>query len=210
MSLNTVCLRPMRRADIDALVDLLRRTWYADGEPQVQTMVARADLEFCLARTTTAIVAEYRGRAVGVALGHINRKTGGRFPVNRHHKTACKAMLRLMRTTEGRRGAHELMALGVEGELMSAAARRQGHTYDAEVILLILDRMMQGSGVGARLFEGMEQAFRQAGAQRYFLYTNMGCNVGFYDHRGLTRRVERVVRAKGRSVTTYYLYDSVL
>ena len=61
MSLNTVCLRPMRRADIDALVDLLRRTWYADGEPQVQTMVARADLEFCLARTTTAIVTEYRG-----------------------------------------------------------------------------------------------------------------------------------------------------
>ena len=210
MSLNTVCLRPMRRADIDALVDLLRRTWYADGEPQVQTMVARADLEFCLARTTTAIVAEYRGRAVGVALGHINRKTGGRFPVNRHHKAACKAMLRLMRTAEGRRGAHELLVLGVEGERMTATARRRGHAYDAEVILLILDRMMQGSGVGARLFDGMEQAFRQAGAQRYFLYTNTGCNVGFYDHRGLTRRVERVVRAKGRSVTTYYLYDSVL
>ena len=129
MSLNTVRLRPMRRADVDELVDLLRRTWYADGDPQTRTMVARADLEFCLARTTTAIVTEYRGRAVGVALGHINRKTGGRFPVNRHHKAACKAMLRLMRTTEGRRGAHELMALGVEGELMSATARRQGHTY---------------------------------------------------------------------------------
>ena len=71
-------------------------------------------------------------------------------------------MLRLMRTAEGRRGARELMVLGVEGELMSATARRQGHTYDAEVILLILDRMMQGSGVGARLFDGMEQAFRQA------------------------------------------------
>ena len=142
MSLNTMRLRPMRRADVDELVDLLRRTWYADGDPQVQTMVARADLEFCLARTTTAIVAEYQEHPVGVALGHIDRKSGGRFPVNRHHKAACKAMLRLMRTAEGRRGAHELMVLGVEGELMSAAARRQGHTYDAEVILLILDRMI--------------------------------------------------------------------
>ena len=210
MSLNTVHLRPMKRANIGELVDLLRRTWYADGEPQVQTMVARADLEFCLARTTTAIVREYRGRAGGGAPGHTTRKTGGRIPVNRHHKAACKAMLRLMRTTEGRRGAHELMALGVEGELMSATARRQGHTYDAEVILLILDRMMQGSGVGARLFDGMEQAFRQAGAQRYFLYTNTGCNVGFYDHRGLTRRIERTVPGKDGSATTYYLYDSVL
>ena len=81
---------------------------------------------------------------------------------------------------------------------MSATARRQGHTYDAEVILLILDRMMQGSGVGARLFDGMEQAFRQAGAQRYFLYTNTGCNVGFYDHRGLTRRIERTVSGQRR------------
>lgn len=210
MSLNTVRLRPMRRADVDELVDLLRCTWYADGDPQVQTMVARADLEFCLARTTTAIVAEYQEHPVGVALGHIDRKSGGRFPVNRHHKAACKAMLRLMRTAEGRRGAHELMVLGVEGELMSVTARRQGHTYDAEVILLILDRMMQGSGVGARLFDGMEQAFRQAGAQRYFLYTNTGCNVGFYDHRGLTRRIERTVPGKDGSATTYYLYDSVL
>ena len=73
------------------------------------------DLEFCLARTTTAIVAEYQGHPVGVALGHINRKSVGRFPVNRHHKAACKAMLRLMRTAEGRRGARELMVLGVEG-----------------------------------------------------------------------------------------------
>ena len=114
-----------------------------------------------------------------------------------------------------REGVYEQMLwairmLGVEGELMSAAARRQGHTYDAEVILLILDRMMQGSGVGARLFDGMEQAFRQAGAQRYFLYTNTGCNVGFYDHRGLTRRIERTVPGKDGSATTYYLYDSVL
>ena len=85
MSLNTVRLRPMRR-DVDELVDLLRRTWYADGDPQTRTMVARADLEFCLARTTTAIVAEYQGHPVGVALGHINRKSVGRFPVNRHHK----------------------------------------------------------------------------------------------------------------------------
>ena len=178
MSLNTVCLRPMRRADIDALVDLLRRTWYADGEPQVQTMVARADLEFCLARTTTAIVTEYRGRAVGVALGHINRKTGGRFPVNRHHKAACKAMLRLMRTTEGRRGAHELMALGVEGELMSATARRQGHTYDAEVIPADPRPYDAGLGRWCPAVRRHGTGVRQAGAQRYFLYTNTGCNVG--------------------------------
>ena len=65
MSLNTVRLRPMRRADVDELVDLLRRTWYADGDPQTRTMVARADLEFCLARTTTA----HRGGISGASGG---------------------------------------------------------------------------------------------------------------------------------------------
>ena len=66
---SNVCVCDDGRADVDELVDLLRRTWYADGDPQTRTMVARADLEFCLARTTTAIVAEYQGHPVGVALG---------------------------------------------------------------------------------------------------------------------------------------------
>ena len=77
----------------------------------------------------------------------------------------------------------------------------------AEVILLILDPSLQGTGIGARLLGHMEREFRAADVRRYFLYTNTDCNVGFYERRGLNRRITHVAHAHGRSMA-YYLYDA--
>ena len=49
--------------------------------------------------------------------------------------------------------------------------------------------------------------FRAADVRRYFLYTNTDCNVGFYERRGLNRRITHVAHAHGRSMA-YYLYDA--
>lgn len=204
---NVVRLRTMERADVDALTDLLRRVWYAEGDPGTQSVVARADLEFCMARATAAVVVECDGRPAGVCLARIDGGDTRPLPINRHHITACRSMLRLLRSAEGRRSASELVKLGMEGMMLSADARRRGWTYQAEVILLILDPSLQGTGIGARMLDHMEREFRAADVRRYFLYTNTDCNVGFYDRRGLNRRITHVAHAHDRSVA-YYLYDA--
>lgn len=146
MPSNVVRLRTMKRVDADALADLLRRVWYAEGDPGTQTVAARADLEFCMARATAAVAVECDGRPAGVCLARIDGGGTRPLPINRHHITACRSMLRLLRSAEGRRSASELVKLGVEGMMLSADARRQGRTYQAEVILLILDPSLQGTG----------------------------------------------------------------
>ena len=207
MPSNVVRLRTMKRVDADVLADLLRRVWYAEGDPGTQTVAARADLEFCMARATAAVAVECDGRPAGVCLARIDGGDTRPLPINRHHITACRSMLRLLRSAEGRRSALELVKLGVEGMMLSAVARRQGRTYQAEVILLILDPSLQGTGIGARLLGHMEREFRAADVRRYFLYTNTDCNVGFYERRGLNRRITHVAHAHGRSMA-YYLYDA--
>ena len=63
--------------------------------------------------------------------------------------------------------------------------------------------------MGRRLYDWLMDRFRAAGVHDYFLYTDTSCDVGFYDHRGLTRRAERKVRFDGGEAV-FYLYDGVV
>ncbi|RSX54499.1 GNAT family N-acetyltransferase [Bifidobacterium samirii] len=56
---STIRLRRMRRDDHPALIEILRRTWYADPElgEERSHRLAEADFEYCLARSTEAFVA---------------------------------------------------------------------------------------------------------------------------------------------------------
>ena len=209
MTGNDVLIRPMRCDDDEALADLLRRIWHDEGDPRVQAVVARADWESCLARTTVAAVAELDGRPVGVMLGRIDG-TDTRTPFgNRHLHAMMRAMATLLGSGEGRRAAAMLMDIGMVNAGLLRQARRMGRRYQAEAVLFILEPDVRGHGVGRQLYDWLMDRFRAAGVRDYFLYTDTSCDVGFYDHRGLTRRAERRVRFDGGEAV-FYLYDGVV
>lgn len=183
-------LRGLRRADYPVLADLLLRTWHGDDAAANRRRIAAADLESCLARTTHAAVAQIDGVVAGVILGGV-RGAGGRATLpNRHLLRAAGLLLPLTATRDGRRDLARLLRAERTNRALSAAAARRGRRYDAEVVLLILEPWARGLGLGGRLFDWMMARFRRAGVRAYFLYTDGGCDVGFYDHRGLTRRAE--------------------
>lgn len=183
-------LRGLRRADYPVLADLLLRTWHGGDAAANRRRIAAADLESCLARTTHAAVAQIDGVVAGVILGGV-RGAGGRATLpNRHLLRAAGLLLPLTATRDGRRDLARLLRAERTNRALSAAAARRGRRYDAEVVLLILEPWARGLGLGGRLFDWMMARFRRAGVRAYFLYTDGGCDVGFYDRRGLTRRAE--------------------
>ncbi|KFI47018.1 hypothetical protein [Bifidobacterium biavatii] len=209
---DSVRLRPLRRGDYPALVDLMRRLWYDDvADPDHALRLAEADFELCLSRSTTATVADLHGRAVGVILGRIDDPRAKRLSkrwrpliCNRHRRRAIGVLLPLLFSREGREGIHEMRDIArIDDWLIWKVGRRD----PAEVTLFILDGAVHGQGVGRRLFDHMLAEFRAAGVERYFLFTDTTCNVGFYDHRHLRRRAAYVVRHGEDAGISFFLYE---
>lgn len=59
----------------------------------------------------------------------------------------------------------------------------------AEFKLLIVSPAARGLGVGGGLVSRGEDHLAQTGATGYYLITDDTCDVGFYDHLGLSRLV---------------------
>ena len=214
---SIIRLRRMRRDDHQTLIEILRRTWYADPElgEERSRRLAEADFEYCLARSTEAFVAveisadaavaddraaadASAGRPVGVILGRVEpsrlgkeRRRGFRLTrINRHHLRSAFVALPLLTSETGRRALRiELAVARVDTRLL----RDAGRSYAAEVTLFLVGPCMRGRGVGGRLFSRMMRSFRSCGVRDYFLYTDTSCDVGFYDRRGLTRVAARTL-----------------
>lgn len=72
---DSISYRTLQRTDYPALTKMLCETWHKQ-DPQMdedlQMKLAQIDLEYCLARTTTAEVAVRDGEVVGAVLGRID------------------------------------------------------------------------------------------------------------------------------------------
>ena len=49
---------------------------------------------------------------------------------------------------------------------------------------------MRGQGIGQHLFDWMLNEFKVNNVEHYFLYTDTDCDYGFYEDRGMVRRME--------------------
>ncbi|KFI68843.1 GNAT family N-acetyltransferase [Bifidobacterium magnum] len=185
---ETVTYRTMTRDDYSALINMVCNAWYNDNECDWATAhrAAEIDFEYALARTTTAQVAVVAGRVVGVILGRID-SLETRPAVNKHHTNTLKLMAGLVTSQEGRVLAHRLKEMKRANEAMLKAAKREGHAYDAEVVLFMVDPDVQGQGIGAHLFDWLLDQFKANGVKNYFLMTDTTSDYSFYDHKGMNR-----------------------
>ncbi|KAB8291515.1 GNAT family N-acetyltransferase [Bifidobacterium avesanii] len=207
---DSVTLRPLRRDDYDALTELVRRMWYADPEIGVDCArrLATADFHHCLSCSTLATVAVRDGEVIGMILARVERRAPRwrSTPLNPHVRRVLREGFSLIVSREGRRGIREAFGMvRTDAKLLHGLKSR----YDAEIVLFLVDERMRGGGVGRTLFDHALSRFRTAGVRRYFLFTDTTCDVGFYDHRGLTRMRERYVPHRDGGSDTFYLYEGV-
>lgn len=215
---DTVRIRRMTRSDYPQLVELVRRTWYADTDADgqetpdnaqdhgVALYLAAIDAQDCLARATHAAVAERDGQIIGVILGSDSARVT-RTQRTRHRLCQIRLALPLLASPAGRSGLMEQLAILQADRTL---VRAVGKTYPVEIALFLVAPESKGLGVGGRLFAHMLGTFREHGIHEYFLFTDTSCDYGFYEHKGLRRMAaEHIDSAHGEQLDCF-LYEGTV
>lgn len=208
---ETVTIRPLQHSDYPSLIDLIRRTWYADFSERTGLAAAEADWENCLARTTNAYTAVMDGQPVALILGRIDARDT-RNIWNVHERNFVRGLARLAGLPDGLRAIHEIVGILAIDWKLRQQARQSGHDYAAEIVLFVLDPEARGHGLGKRMFQTMMADFRTAHLDKFFLYTDTTCDVGFYDHTGL-QQIEAITIPASKhhhESMSFYLYEGTV
>lgn len=219
MPADEMLIRQLKQSDYPALVELIRRTWYAqqadgntDGlEPTCDARhrntlawhLAAIDAHDCLARATHAAVAEQNGRVLGVILGSIPMNVT-RAQVLRHRLRQARLALPMLASGAGRNGLCEQLGILHADRTLT---RTVGKTYQAEIALFLVSPEAKGHGVGGRLFAHMLDWFQAIGVSEYFLFTDTTCDYGFYEHKGLERMAAETLSLAPGETLNCFLYE---
>ena len=85
----------------------------------------------------------------------------------------------------------EMDGVREEAELEREYAAGEPVGADAAIKLLIVSPDAKGLGLGGRLFSAAVEHLREAGLPGFHLLTDDSCDVGFYEHKGLTQAMRR-------------------
>lgn len=161
-------------------------------------LAARATVCNYLMDAGWGIVAERAGQVLGAALV----ACGPQAPEARDAWLARRNDLLVQVGPDARFGVEVGPVEAEEGRLSARYVREaEAHTAErafaaAEIKLLIVSPDAQGLGVGRALMDAAAAHVRSEGRPGFFLITDDTCDVGFYDHMGLSRRLEEPSQAE--------------
>ncbi len=203
---NRVILRELKWSDLNALENVIRKTWDYDkfATPETAGKLAKAYLSSCLANQTYTRVAEVNGVTAGVILGKNIEKH--RCPL-RYRCRQITALCQLLISKEGREILNFYRDVdGIDDQLL----KRCGKDYQGEVSLFALSPEYRGLGIGKKLFDCLLAYMKSQSIEDFYLYTDTSCNFGFYEHQGMKRQQQhkQLVNLRGQNGNLeFYLYD---
>ncbi len=203
---NRVILRELKWSDLNALENVIRKTWDYDkfATPETAGKLAKAYLSSCLANQTYTRVAEVNGVTAGVILGKNIEKH--RCPL-RYRWRQITALCQLLISKEGREILNFYRDVdGIDDQLL----KRCGKDYQGEVSLFALSPEYRGLGIGKKLFDCLLAYMKSQSIEDFYLYTDTSCNFGFYEHQGMKRQQQhkQLVNLRGQNGNLeFYLYD---
>lgn len=190
-----ITYRPFMTGDFAQAAELVRLAWCTElGEP-AGSLAAQLELATYLGRATWGLVAERDTELLGVVLGAVH---GNEIPELEHWRAeVARLEAEVSRDAEVATLVQTEMAGVAEEDRLEAEYRASGAVEnDAALKLLVVSPNARGLGVGGRLFAaGIERA-RKGGARGYHLLTDDACDVGFYEHKGLTQAMRKVSEAE--------------
>lgn len=185
-----ITYRPIRRDDIDTIVEHFYRTWGVDepGDPAIARMTSRHfTLHYLIPSTRGDIAEGPDGTFMGVTL---SRVAGQPTPFADMQGELDRIDAELNATAEGADALARTLAWHrVEERMEDDIDLNERAT--AELCLFLVASAARGHGVGGTLWRRLLAYFAREGVTRYFLHTDSSCDVGFYDHKGLERTAER-------------------
>ena len=203
---NNVKLRELKKQDIPALEDVIRKTWDYDkfATPKTARKLAKVYLATCLTNQTYTRVAEVDGVPVGLFFGKDIEKHHCPLKYRLHQ---ISALCGLLISKEGR-GLLNFYK-GVD-DIDSQLLKQCSKDYKGEIALFALAPEYRGLGIGKMLFHCLLAYMKSQSISDFYLYTDTSCNFGFYEHQGMVRQQQykHLVNMKGqKGEMEFYLYD---
>lgn len=182
--------RRFKEKDIPDLVDVVIKNWKYDEklESNQARSAALAFLYYALANMAYSKVAEVDGKAIGIIIG--NR---GDIPP-RTKLFILKAVFYGIPLFFSKKGREMLSLYYKTVRTNNKLFKKLSTSFDGEVALFAVGEEAQGLGIGSSLFHFFLRYLEKHEDNRFFLYTDTSCNYGFYEHKGLKRIAEEVVK----------------
>lgn len=203
---KTVNIRRFYKEDAPALEDVIRKTWKYDAfcSSETAARLAHVYLYSCLANQTFTAVALVDGKPCGIIMAKHIQKHRCPFSLKLH---SLLAIVRLLIKREGREICSFYEKIhNVDQELLDGS----GKTYGGELSFFVLNEALRGLGIGKQLYNAALTYMRQENIQSFYLFTDISCNYGFYEHCGMQRRgeIDMVAKLAGQQAPMkFFLYD---
>jgi len=180
---NAVKYRRMNSGDIEAVCALMDSTWDMKSRigEELGSRYSSLYTESILADSEIRIAAVCGGRVVGAVMGrriedfhtddvHADNyeKISEELNGIRGGKSLNKAFARVYDT-------HKKLLNGCDIE------------FDGYLTFLAVESGMRGKGIGKTLVAHLKKRLSAIGVEKFYLYTDTTCNVGFYDSQGFKR-----------------------
>lgn len=203
---NNIKLRELKKQDLPALENVIRKTWNYDkfATPKTARKLAKVYLATCLTNRTYTRIAEVDGVPAGLILGK---------NIEKHH---CPLKYRLRQISAlcglliSKEGHGILNFYKNVDEIYSQLLKQCDKDYRGEIALFALSPEYRGLGIGKMLFHSVLAYMKSQSISDFYLYTDTSCNFGFYEHQGMVRQQQykHLVNMKGQKVELeFYLYD---
>lgn len=187
MKKRNIEFREIRHSDYRALEKIISDTWNYERFCSQKTAkkLSRVYLASCLTGQDFTCVAVRDGVPVGVIMSKDERRHGARLGYSVRCLTAGIAMLM---SKEGRRVSAMYKGIAVlDEELLTDS----GQSFDGELVFFAIKDDQRGMGIGKELFDRALHFMKSRGIKNFYLYTDVSCNFGFYEHQGMKRLNER-------------------
>ena len=199
-------IREYQKTDFKALESIIKETWNYDKFCSSKTALklAKVFLSSCLTNYTFSRVAVFDGNVVGIILANDIKNHNCSFS---DRWLQVKSILSLYCSKEGRKVSDIFKNVsGIDKQLLQENKK----VYPAELALFAVSSSCRGKGIGKILFQSALDYMKQANLKEFYLFTDTSCNFGFYEHQGMTRRIEKehIFHIEGqKAVMKFFIYD---
>lgn len=188
-----VSYRPMEWNDLDTVAACFDRVWPQGpalaGTPTALLVARYLTLHYLEQSTWSNVAVTAEGDLAGITLARVVGQPT-MFPQAREEFLRTRALL-----LADPRGA-ATVTMFEDGFFVREGILEEDSdvtaTTQAELELFMVNPDARGAGVGGALWRQLLAALRSMGVRAFFLHTDSSCDFGFYDHKGLSRVVERL------------------
>ncbi len=209
---SSLIFRRFEDRDAEQAARLFQQQWHADLEPRAGRLVSEATVCNYLTDTDWGLVGEVDGRLMGIVLvssDPLGEAAGEPRRKAVHDRWLARREALLAQLGPDTRFGRDVAGLEAEeGEVGRRYVKGGGEGSGAEVKLLIVSPEARGMGMGRRLIQAVADHVREIRRDGFFLLTDDSCDVGFYEHLGLSRQLEEPSRAEPE--LNLYVYSKQL